>query len=306
MSGGSGVSGSGGPATRSGFIALAGRPNVGKSTLANAIVGAKVAIVSDKPQTTRRAIRGVATGPDWQLVLVDLPGVQRPRDTLTERMQSRVERELADADGALFVLNAEQGIGPGDRFIAGLLKASPVPVVIAVNKVDRCNRAETAAVLQSADDLAVADELFPVSARTGAGVPTLVEHLVTLLPDGPFYFERRQHSDQSEHVLLAELIREQVLLRTREELPHAVEVDVESIDRDRSDLVRIDAVILAETESQKGILIGAGGRMVKAIGTAARRAIERELGTRVHLELSVRVRRHWRADERVLDRLGIE
>lgn len=296
----------GGPSTRSGFIALAGRPNVGKSTLANAIVGAKVAIVSDKPQTTRRAIRGVATGPDWQLVLVDLPGVQRPRDALTERMQHRVESELADADGCMFVLNAEQGIGPGDRWIAALLRSSPVPVVIAVNKVDTADQARTAASLAAAGQLDVADEIFPVSARRGSGVPPLVDHLVTLLPAGPFYFERRQRSDQSRHVILGELIREQVLARTREEVPHAVEVEVESISMLRDDLTRIDAVVLAETESQKGILIGAGGRMIKAIGMAARRAIEREIGSRVHLELSVRVRRHWRADERVLDRLGIE
>ena len=232
----SGGAGSREPGTRSGFIALAGRPNVGKSTLANAIVGAKVAIVSDKPQTTRRAIRGVATGPDWQLVLIDLPGVQRPRDALTERMQSRVERELADADGALFVVNADQGFGPGDRFIAGLLRRSPVPVVVAVNKVDRCDRAQTAAALQAAAELDLADEIFPVSAQTGAGVPTLVEHLVALLPAGPFYFEPRQRSDQSEHVVLAELVREQVLRRTREELPHAVEVEIESIDHERSEL----------------------------------------------------------------------
>ncbi len=292
--------------TRSGFIALAGRPNVGKSTLANAIVGAKVAIVSDKPQTTRRAIRGVATGPDWQLVLVDLPGVQRPRDALTERMQRRVERELEDADGCLFVVNAEQGIGPGDRFIAGLLRSAPVPVVVAVNKVDRTDRARTAASLQAAAELDVGDEVFPVSARKGSGIGPLVEHLVSLLPSGPFYFSARQHSDQPESVLIAELVREQVLARTREEVPHAVEVEIEGIDRRRADLARIDAVILAETDSQKGILIGAGGRMIKSIGIAARQAIERELGERVHLELSVRVRRHWRADERVLDRLGIE
>jgi GTPase len=309
---------------RSGFAALAGRPNVGKSTLANAIVGAKVAIVSDKPQTTRRAIRGVATGPDWQLVLVDLPGVQRPRDALTERMQRRVEHELADADGCLFVLSAEQGIGPGDRFIARLLSGAPVPVVIAVNKIDRVDRARLAAVLQAAADLDVAEEIFPVSARTGSGVRALVDHLVSLLPPGPFYFEPRQHSDQPESVMLAELVREQVLARTREEVPHAVEVEIEELEqpddsragrsgeaRDRArgtreQLVRIEAVVLVETESQKGILIGAGGRMIKAIGTAARRAIERELGQRVHLELKVRVRRHWRGDERLLDRLGIE
>jgi GTPase len=298
---------SGSPAgTRSGFVALAGRPNVGKSTLANAIVGAKVAIVSDKPQTTRRAIRGVATGADWQLVLVDLPGVQRPRDALTERMQHRVQAELAEADGCLFVINAEQGIGPGDRFIARLLRSAPVPVVIAANKMDRANRAKSAAVLQAAAELELADEIFPVCARSGAGVGSLTEHLVALLPAGPFYFERQQHSDQPERVLLAELIREQVLARTREEIPHAVEVEIESIAAPRADPLRIDALVLVETESQKGILIGAGARMIKAIGVAARKAIERELLTHVHLELSVRVRRHWRADERVLDRLGIE
>jgi GTPase len=269
-------------------------------------VGAKVAIVSDKPQTTRRAIRGVATGPDWQLVLVDLPGIQRPRDALTERMQRRVEQELSDADGCLLVLNAEQAVGPGDRFIAGLLQSAPVPVVIAVNKIDRVDRARTAAVLHAASELGADDEIFPLSARTGAGVRPLVDHLVSLLPPGPFYFEPMQHSDQAESVMLAELVREQVLSRTREEVPHAVEVEVEDVDRRRRDLVRIEAVILVETESQKRILIGAGGRMVKDIGIAARRVIERELGERVHLELSVRVRRHWRADERLLDRLGIE
>jgi GTP-binding protein Era len=176
------------PATRSGFVALAGRPNVGKSTLANAIVGAKVAIVSDKPQTTRRAIRGVATGPDWQLVLVDLPGVQRPRDALTERMQHRVEHELSDADACLLVLNADgprQPIGPGDRFIAELLRPSAqsgaLSVVIAVNKIDRVDKARTAEVLQGADRLGIASEIFPVSARTGAGVQRLTDHLVGLL-----------------------------------------------------------------------------------------------------------------------------
>ncbi len=290
--------------TRSGFIALAGRPNVGKSTLANEIVGAKVAIVSDKPQTTRRAIRGVATGPDWQLVLIDLPGVQRPRDALTARMQRRVEQELGDADACLFVVNAEQGIGPGDRFIANLLRGAQIPVVIAANKTDRTDRARTAASLQAAAGLDVGEEIFPVSARTGWGVRPLVDFLVSLLPPGPFYFESRQLSDQPERVWLAELIREQVLSRTREELPHSVEVVLEGIDD--GDPVRIEAVILAETESQKRILIGAGGQMVKSIGIAARRAIERELGERVHLALSVRVRRHWRGDEQLLDRLGIE
>ena len=291
--------------TRSGFIALAGRPNVGKSTLANALVGAKVAIVSDKPQTTRRAIRGVATGPDWQLVLVDLPGVQRPRDALTTRMQRRVERELDDADGCLFVLDATEGVGPGDRFIAKLLQGASTPVVIAVNKTDAADRAQIVSTLHAAEELAVGDHIFPVSARTRKGVSELLQVLTQLLPPGPFYFEPRQHTDQPEPVLLSELVREQVLRRTREEVPHAVEVEVREIEH-RANLVRIEAVILTETESQKRILIGAGGRMVKAIGIGARRAIESELGVQVHLELTVRVRRHWRADERLLDRLGIE
>jgi GTP-binding protein Era len=287
-----------------GDIALAGRPNVGKSTLANAIVGAKVAIVSDKPQTTRRAIRGVATGPDWQLVLVDLPGVQRPRDALTSRMQKRVEHELEDADACLFVVNAQEGVGPGDRFIATLLEPVSIPVVIAVNKVDRADRAATAAALQASAELDVADEVFPVSARTGSGITPMVDQLVSLLPHGPFYFEPQQRTDQPEHVRLAELVREQILRRTRQELPHSIEVVVEAIDP--GEPTRIEAVILSETESQKRILIGAGGQMVKSIGIAARRAIEGELGARVHLDLRVRVRRHWRADEHILDRLGIE
>ncbi len=290
---------------RSGFIALAGRPNVGKSTLANAIIGAKVAIVSSKPQTTRRAIRGAATGRDWQLVLIDLPGVQRPKDPLTGRMQRRVQTELHDADGCLFVLDADDGIGRGDRYIAQLLADSPVPVIMAVNKVDRLRHHEVAPVLHAAGELGVSEDIFPVSARTGAGVPALIDHLVSLLPAGPLYFEPDQRSDLTEAVQLAELVREQILARTRHEVPHAVEVEVQEIAH-TDELVRIAAEILVETESQKGILIGARGRMVKAVGVAARQTIERELGTHVHLELSVRVRRHWRADERVLDRLGIE
>ena len=300
------------PSTRSGFVALAGRPNVGKSTLANAIIGSKVAIVSDKPQTTRRAIRGVATGPDWQLILVDLPGVQRPRDALTERMQHRVVRELADADACLLVVNCEQGIGPGDRFLAELLSraggatGASVPVTIAANKTDRASQSRIASTLKAAEDLDLAEEIYAVSARSGAGIPALTDHLVGLLPPGPFYFSAAQHSDQEPMVLLAELVREQILSRTRDEVPHAVEVEVHDIRHLRPDLVRIEAVVLSETESQKGILIGSGGRMIKSIGVAARRTIERELGTKVHLELSVRVRRHWRGDERLLDRLGIE
>ncbi|MBA3327649.1 MAG: GTPase Era [Solirubrobacterales bacterium] len=294
------------PVTRAGFVALAGRPNVGKSTLVNAIVGRKVAIVSDKPQTTRRAIRGVAQRGDAQLVLVDLPGVQRPRDALTQRMQSRVERELAGSDAALLMLNGEQGVGPGDRFIAQILRAASTPAVVAVNKVDRLDRARTVAALQGAAELEVSDDIFPVSARRGTGVEELTGHLARLVPQGPYLFAADEGSDQAEEVLLAELIREQVLRRTFQEVPHAVEVHVDDIDTSREDLTRVHALAWVETESQKGILIGAGGRMIKAIGTAARREIERHLGTHVHLDLAVRVRRGWRADESLLDRLGIE
>jgi GTP-binding protein Era len=292
--------------THSGFVALAGRPNVGKSTLVNAIVGQKVAIVSDKPQTTRRAIRGVATTPDRQLVLVDLPGVQRPRDALTQRMQSRVERELTDSDVALLIVNGEEGVGPGDRFLAGLLRDAGLPVVVAVNKVDRLDHPRTVLVLQAAADLDVGEDVFPISARTGKGVEALVERLGELLPEGPFFFPDGEQSDQPQDVHLAELVREQVLRRTFQEVPHAVEVMIEDLERPRDDLSIVRALVWVETDSQKGILIGSGGRMIKAVGTAARRELARELGTRVHLELSVRVRRGWRGDDRLLDRLGIE
>ncbi len=296
--------------TRAGFIGLAGRPNVGKSTLVNAIVGVKVAIISDRPQTTRRASRGVATdtAAGWQLVLVDLPGVQRPRDVLTERMQRRVEHELGDADAVLLVVNGEQGIGPGDRFIAEhLLKADPdVPVICAVNKVDRLNNAETAAVLAEAAELAVVDEVFPVSAKRGTGISSLVSRLSELVPEGPFMYPPEDRTDQPSEVHLAELVREQVLRRTREELPHAVEVAVEEISEREDGLVEVRAQIWAETESQKAILIGKGGRMIREIGTAARKELERELGAQVFLDLNVRVRERWRRDESLLDRLGID
>jgi GTP-binding protein Era len=291
--------------TRAGFVALAGRPNVGKSTLVNGLVGRKVAIVSDKPQTTRRAIRGVATAADHQLVLVDLPGVQRPRDALTERMQRRVESEVADSDAVLFVVNGAQGVGPGDRFIATILRRAGVPVVLAVNKVDRLDRGHTLAMLAEAAELDLAEDVFPISARTGEGMGPLREHLATLMPEGPFLFPAEDRSDQSEDVMLAELVREQVLRRTFQEVPHSVEVKVDEID-DRGEVTIVRALVWVEAESQKGILIGAGGRMIKAIGTAARKELERELGGRVHLELSVRVRRGWRGDESLLDRLGID
>ncbi len=291
--------------TRSGFVALAGRPNVGKSTLVNAIVGGKVAIVSDRPQTTRRAIRGVRTEQHWQMVLVDLPGVQRPRDMLTERMAGRVRLELEGSDAALLVLNGEQGVGAGDRYIAQALADVDVPVAIAINKVDRLARAATVAALAAAAELDLGGEIFPISARTVKGVGELVEHLAGLMPQGPFMFSPQAISDQPQSLLLAELVREAAIRRTFQELPHAVEAIVEEIEHPREGLVRVRALLWVETESQKGIVVGAGGRMIKAIGSAARKEIERELDCHVHLDLSVRVRRDWRGDEGLLDRLGI-
>ena len=297
--------------TRAGFIGLAGRPNAGKSTLVNTIVGSHVAIASVRPQTTRRAIRGVATDLEAgrQLILVDLPGVQRPRDVLTERMQHRVERELADSDVALVVINGEEGVGPGDRFIVrALLKAGArLPVICVVNKADRLGPNELVPVLAAAAELDGVDEVFPISARTGEGLEVLVERLGELVPEGPYMYPPEESSDQSSELLLAELIREQVLNRTRQEIPHSVEVSVKEVaSRPDDDLVLVKAEIWAETESQKGILIGKGGAKIGEIGSAARRSLEAELGAKVHLDLSVRVRRHWRRDEDMLDRLGIE
>jgi GTP-binding protein Era len=296
--------------TRAGFIGLAGRPNVGKSTLVNAIVGSRVAIVSMRPQTTRRAIRGIVTDGEAgrQLILVDLPGVQRPRDVLTERMQRRVERELADSDLALLVVDGAQGIGPGDRFIARALLGAEgkVPTICVVNKVDRVGPNELVPVLAEAAELEGVDEVFPISARSGEGLEALVARLAELVPEGPYLYPPEDHSDQSSELLLAELIREQVLNRTRDEIPHSVEVSVKEVAEREDGLVEVRAEVWAETESQKGILIGRGGAKVGEIGTAARRSLEAELGAKVHLDLQVRVRRRWRRDEDLLDRLGIE
>ena len=292
--------------TRAGFVSLAGRPNVGKSTLLNRLVGEKIAIVSNRPQTTRRAIRGVASGDDWQLVMVDLPGVQRPRDPLTERMQRRMERELADSDAGLLVLSGDQGVGPGDRFIARAIAGAGVGAAIAVNKIDVLSRAQTLDALEAAAGLELDGDVFPVSARTGEGIPELTEALIALVPEGPLLYPPDERTDLPPRVRMAELIREQVLARTREELPHAVEVEVEEVDERGDDLLVVEARVWAETESQKGILIGAGGQMVRAIGSAARRELEALTGRRVHLDLSVRVRKGWRRDDALLDRLGID
>lgn len=291
--------------SRAGFVALAGRPNVGKSTFVNAVLGHKVAIVSDRPQTTRRALRAVHTRGQSQVVLVDLPGVQRPRDPLTARLARRVGEELGGADAVLLVVDAEQGVGPGDRHIAHRLAAAGLPSAIAVNKVDRLSRGATLAALAQAAELGLEGEIFPISARSGEGIPALLGHLERLVPEGPHLYAEDERSDQPLELLLAELIREAAIRRVFQELPHVIEVVVEELER-HADLVRVRALIWVESDSQKGILVGAGGRTVKAIGSAARRSLQRELDAHVHLDLSVRVRRDWRADEALLDRLGID
>ena len=285
---------------RSGFVAVAGRPNVGKSTLVNALCGGKVAIVSDKPQTTRRRIFGIANGDGYQLVLADLPGFQRPRDPLTEHMQRTVESSFEDVDAVLFVVDARERIGAGDRFIAKRVFALGVPVVIAVNKVDRLKPGHIASQMQTASLLGNFHALHPVSAKTGDGIADLREELVGLLPDGPLYFPPEQRTDLSVETQIAELVREQALRLTKEEVPHAVSVEVEEIE-DR--VVR--ASIFVETESQKQILVGKGGSMVRQIGTRARPEIEQLLGRKIFLELQVKVRPRWRRDEAMLERLGL-
>src|SRR4051794_22396943 len=292
--------------TRAGFVALAGRPNAGKSTLMNRIVGAKVAITSPRPQTTRRAIRGVSTGPEWQLVVVDLPGVQRPRDPLTERMQRRMDYELRESDAALFVVNGHERIGAGDRFIAEAIKAVGVPTVTVLNKLDLLDHTQTVQRLQEVADLEVQGEIFPVSAKSGRGVGDVVKALIELMPESPLLYPPDEKTDLSLEVQLAEIVREKILLRTHDEIPHAVEVQVDEIGEREDGLITVVAHAWAETESQKAILVGKGGRMVRDVGSAARKEMESLLGSRVFLDLRVRVRKGWRRDESLLDRLGIE
>ena len=285
---------------RSGFVAVAGRPNVGKSTLVNALAGQKVAIVSDKPQTTRRRIVAIANGPDHQLVLADLPGFQRPRDPLTEHMQRTVDSSFEDVDAVLFVLDARDRIGAGDRFIAQRVFSLDVPVVIAVNKVDRLKPGHIASQMQTASALGRFHALHPVSAKTGDGVGELREELVGLLPEGPLYYPPEQRTDLPLEAQVAELVREQALRLTREEVPHAVTVEVEELGEK---VVR--ANLYVETESQKQILVGRGGTMVRQIGSGARPEIEALLGRKLFLDLQVKVRPRWRRDEAMLERLGI-
>jgi GTP-binding protein Era len=283
---------------------------VGKSTLVNQMVGSKVSITSSRPQTTRNTIRGVVTlpavgEPEQQVVFIDTPGLHKPRTSLGERLNSLVYGSLAEADAVVFVVDATQEIGPGDRRIAERLAAAGSAVILVVNKVD------LASPVQVIEQLAEAGEwdfaaYVPLSAVTGDGVELLLRELVGLLPEGPQYFPREATTDQPEHFLIGEIIREKFLERLREELPHSLTVMVTDVEERKDDLLYVNAALIVERESQKGIVIGKGGELLAAAGGEARREIEALLGTRVYLDLRVKVEKDWQRNPQLLDRLGFE
>ncbi len=289
---------------RSGFVAAFGRPNVGKSTLVNALVGRKVSIVSDHPQTTRRRITGVVSLEDCQIVLLDLPGFQKPFDSLTRRMQTTVDDALGEVDAALVLLNATETFGSGDRYVAQAVAASGLPALFVLNKIDLVDGRRLGARLDEARTLTGGGEVLAVSALRGDGLADVLSRLAAAMPPGPVYFPDGQQSDQPLEMLVAELIREQALRLTRDEVPHAIAAEVGAI-TERSDrpLVEIEASLIVETESQKAIVVGKGGRVVKAIGSGARHEIEAILGVHVFLDLRVKVRKRWRRDDRYVDHL---
>lgn len=289
----------------SGFVAVVGRPNVGKSTLVNQMVGTKVTITSSRPQTTRNAIRGVVNGDGFQIVLVDTPGLHKPRTELGSRLNSLVYGTLADADAAIFVIDATMPVGPGDRLIADRLIESGADVVVAVNKVDAASRAQTVAQLVEAAQWPF-EHYFPLSARTGEGVAEVVREVVTRLPDGPQYYPDEMLTDQPESLVIAEIIREKFLDRLRNELPHALVVRLEDIEQRDNGLIDITADLIVERNSQKGIVIGKGGSLLETAATEARVELESLLGDRVNLDLRVVVEKDWQRTPQLLDRLGFE
>jgi GTP-binding protein Era len=289
---------------RSGFVAVLGRPNVGKSTLVNRFVGRKVSITSDHPQTTRRRISGVVTLERHQIVLLDLPGFQRPFDSLTRRMQTTVNETLAEVDAAMLVLNAAEPFGGGDHFIAAAVAAAAVPALVVLNKLDLIPRKQLIARLAEARALVPDTPVFAASALKGDGLPDVLEQLAAAMPPGPMYFPDGEISDQPLESIVGELVREQALRVTREEVPHAIAVEVQSItERKDKALIEIEASVIVESDSQKAIVVGKGGAVVKEIGTSARREIERLLGVQVFIALRVKVRKRWRRDENYVDRV---
>jgi len=287
------------PAFRSGFCCFVGRPNAGKSTLTNALVGTKIVITSEKPQTTRRAVRGIVTRSDAQLVIVDTPGLHRPRTLLGERLNDVVRATLADVDVIGFCVPADQQVGPGDRFIAAERAELPKPVVAIVTKADAASRDQLAAQLTAVSGLGEFAEIMPVSATTGEQVGLLTDLLVARLPEGPLLYPDDVTTDEDVEVRIAELIREAALDGVRDELPHSIAVTVDEI-QPRA----VYATLHLERPSQKGIVIGARGTRLKQIGIRARREIEQLVGHRVHLDLHVAVEADWQRDPKKLDRLG--
>jgi len=286
---------------------VVGRPNVGKSSLINALVGTKVGIVSDRPQTTRFLVRGILNEPSLQLVFTDTPGLHKPRNVLGQRLNQRVDEAVAGVDVLVLVVDGAAGVGRGDAFVAEReVEPFAGPRIVAVNKVDRLRGRAVVPQLAAAADLAPFDHVLPVSARTGAGVPELSAVLRTLAPEGPPLFPADRASDQSLEQLVADVVREKALALTREEVPHSVAVVTEDVERDEeTGFLRVSCTILVERESQKGIVVGRGGRMMKEIGSAARAELETTLGARMHLELRVKVLKDWQRDPRSLDRLGL-
>ena len=289
---------------RSGFVAVVGRPNVGKSTLVNALVGSKVAITSDKPQTTRSAVRGILNEPSAQVVFVDTPGYHKPRTLLGQRLNEIVRAAWSDVDLALVVLDGKAGIGRGDRRIVDDLMPHGVPIVCAVNKIDVLKPDGIAASLAAASALGDFEEYVPVSARTGSGVDLLTELVVGRMTEGPMYYPPGTKTDQPPSAFVAELVREKLLMRMREELPHSIAVVTEDYEERSDGLLEIRATVFVERESQKGIVIGKGGENLKVAGTEAREEIEVLFGRKVFLELRVKVEKDWQRREHALERLG--
>ena len=291
---------------KSGLVALGGRPNVGKSTLLNALLGQKLAIVSDKPQTTRSAIRGVLHRPEGQIVLVDTPGLHKPRTLLGQRLNDLVRGTLAEVDLVLHLVDAAAGVGAGDRFLAAELAKVATPRFCVVNKMDAASRAKVAAALQAAAGLGDYAEIVPVSARRGEQLELLVELILRDLPEGRPLYPEGHTSDEPEQQLVAELIREKALAVVRDELPHSVAVLVEELgpDPEREDLLVIRAFLFVERASQKPIVLGKGGSVLRDIGTRAREELEALFGTKIYLDLRVKVAKEWQRDPRQLSRLG--
>lgn len=290
---------------KSGFVAVVGRPNVGKSTLVNRMVGTKVTITSTRPQTTRNAIRGVVHGDGYQIVLVDTPGLHKPKTELGSRLNSLVYGTLAEADVVLFLIDATMPVGPGDRLIAERLVASGADVIVAVNKVDRAKREETVSQLLEASEWPF-EHYFPISAVTGEGVAEMTQELATRLPEGPQFYPEDMTTDQPEGLVVAEIVREKFLDRLRDELPHALVVRVEDIEQRDDGLIDVAADVIVERNSQKGIVIGKGGALLKTAGSEARQELEALFGEKVNLSLQVVVEKDWQRTPQLLDRLGFE